>query len=89
MVLQAEGNNLIRTIHELQMLTHKVGRTETECGMVFPKGNKSAVVIEHLRIAFFVHPVELVDAVRRLIAVVYPLLRAQQFLTAKHEGNAL
>ena len=57
--------------------------------MVLSQGDEPFVVVEHLLIERLVLPAELIDAVGRLERVVYALFRAQQFLAAKHEGNAL
>ena len=57
--------------------------------MILSERNEPTVIVKHLRIAFLVRPVYLIDAVRRLKAIMYALLRAQQFLAGKHEGYAL
>ena len=62
-VLQAEGNDTLGGIEEFQMLTYKVGITQTEGGMVLAQGYQVAVILEDLGVAFLVLPVEVVDAV--------------------------
>ena len=57
--------------------------------MVLAQLNQILVVLEHLWIALQVIPVEMIDAVRRLKAVVYTFFVAQQFLATKHEGHTL
>ena len=89
-VLQTEGHHAVAGgIKEFEMLADQVGTAQTEGGMVLAQGDEVLVVVEHLRIALLVAPVELVDAVGRLKRVVHALLVAQHLLAAEHEGHAL
>ncbi len=47
------------------------------------------IILKDLRIFLEVAPVEVVDAVRRLVGVVYSLLVAQHLFTAQDEGDTL
>ena len=51
--------------------------------------NEVLIVLEHLRIALQVSPIQMIDAVGRLEGVMHTLLVTQQFLAAEHEGNTL
>ena len=55
------------------MLAHQVSITQAEGRMIATQGYQVAVVFEHLRIALLVAPIETVDAVGRLKAVVNTL----------------
>ena len=77
------------SIQKLQVLLHQFGFSHVEGGVSLAQGYQVPVVVEHLRIAFLVGPVELVDRVGRLKRVVHTFLVAQQLLAAQHEGNAL
>ena len=71
------------------MLPDQIGIAKTEGGMVLAQLNQILVVLEHLRIALQVIPVEMIDTVRRLKTVVHTFFVAQQFLATKHEGHTL
>ena len=88
-VLQAEGDDTSGGIEEFQVLAYQMGIAETEGRVVLPQGDEVAVVLKDLRVALFVLPVELVDAVGRLEGVMHQLLVTQQFFAAEHEGDTL
>ena len=71
------------------MFPYQVSIAEAEGRMVLTQLDESFVVVENLRVSTFPLPVEEVDAVGRVVAVVYPLLVAQQFFATEHEGHTL
>ena len=50
MILQAEGDDVLRSIDELQMTAHEVGTAQAEGGMSLAQGNQVLVVLENLRV---------------------------------------
>ena len=57
--------------------------------MVLAELYQVAIVFKHLRVPLQVLPVQVVDAVGRLVTVMYALLVAQQFLATQHERHPL
>ena len=71
------------------MTAHLVGRAEAECRMILAQRDELAVIVHHLRILLKVCPVDAVDAVGRVKAVVHAFLVAQHLLAAQDERHAL
>ena len=71
------------------MLPHHGGICHAEGWVVAAQLHKSAVIVEDLRVTVLVGPVYGVDAVGRLVAVVYTLLVAQHLLAGIDERNTL
>ena len=71
------------------MTAYHGGIGHAEGGMVAAQLHESAVIVEDLWVAVAVCPVDGVDVVGRLEAVVYAFLVAQHFLAGIDEGHAL
>ena len=83
------GHEANLTGQEFQIAAHHVGTAHVEGRMSLAHGNQVLVVLHHLGIAFQVAPVQMIDLVRTVEAVVHALLVAQHFLTTEHEGHTL
>ena len=71
------------------MLAHEVGIAQTEGGMVVAQPDEVLVVGEDLGVGGLAAPVDVVDLIGRLEAVVYTLLVAQHLFAGEHEGHSL
>ena len=89
LAIDMEGHEAIFGGQEVQVAAHHVGTTHVEGGMCLAHGDEVLVVLHHLGIALHVVPIEMVDAVGALVAVVDALLVAQHLLTAEHERHTL
>ena len=89
MVFQSESYNILWSIEELQMTAYHVGISHAEGRVISAKLYQRAIVVEYLRVAVLVCPVDGVDVVWRLIAVVHTFLVAQHLFASIDERHAL
>ena len=83
------GHEAVLGGQKVQIAAHQVGTAHVESGMGFAHGNQVLVVFHHLGIAFQIVPVQMVDVVGTLVAVVHTFLVAQHLLAAEHERHTL
>ena len=59
-ILQAEGHHFLWRLDKLQMLTHQIGITQTEGGVVLAEGDEILVILKHLWIFRLVRPIQMI-----------------------------
>ena len=89
MISQPKSHHIGGCLKEREVTTHEVRIIQPESRMLIAQADESAIIVEHLRMRILPAPINGIDGVGRLIAVVYPLFVAQHLLASLHERNAL